>query len=71
MIFDTMTPWTTIIEERAAGNFQIINNYNLNDSRTANVIYSDPITKTPDSHGLNFGTAQFSGTAYKDNICLK
>jgi hypothetical protein len=37
MIFDTMSSWTTINEEQAVGNIPVVNNYNLMDSRTANV----------------------------------
>jgi hypothetical protein len=57
MIYDTTSAWTTINAESATGNTPVLNNYKIEDSRTAQVVYSDAITRTPDHKGLNFGSA--------------
>ena len=45
--------------------------YNIENSETAKIQYKDGIAKTQkDTLSLNFGEAIFSGTVYKDNICI-
>ena len=62
MIYDTMSSWTTINSEKTSGDIPVINNYKIEDSQSAQVVYSDPFTRAPDRRGLNFGSANFQGT---------
>lgn len=70
IILDTMSSWTTINHELAEGETPVVNFYNPEDSHTASLVYKDPITKTPDDRGLNFGSTNFQGTVYSDDVCL-
>lgn len=45
--------------------------YDIENSETAKIQYKDGVAKTQkDTLSLNFGEAIFSGTVYKDNICV-
>jgi len=62
MIYDTMSDWTVILDA-AADNQEILNNYDVTKSTSANV---DEVEQT-----IDYGTFSFEGVQVKDQFCLK
>jgi hypothetical protein len=69
MIFDTTSPWT-ILNTNTLTNAQLISNYDLQESETASVCYKDNSKTIEDDVSYNLGSVIFSGTSYKDKMCL-
>lgn len=62
MIYDTMSDWTVILDAEAE-NQQIINNYDVSSSTSANVKDKEV--------SVDYGSFSFSGIEVNDQFCLK
>ena len=48
----------------------MVSNYDLTESTTAKVVYSDKSETTPKIVDLPFGSVDFEGIEYTENMCL-
>ena len=48
----------------------MISNYDIDESTTAKVIYQDAAEMNPTEQNIEYGRYTFSGTEYKDKMCL-
>ena len=49
---------------------QLISNYDLQESETAKPCYTDSANTVEEDVSYNLGSVIFTGTAYKDKMCL-
>jgi hypothetical protein len=69
MIYDTTAQYV-IVNPEGLENAELLSNYALDDSTTAKVQYSDKGEMNPKTIDLPFGSVDFEGIEYTDDMCL-
>jgi hypothetical protein len=69
MIYDT-TCGAVIVNNEGLENAELISNYDVKESETAKVQYVDEDEGTPSLVAMPFGSVDFEGIEYTDNMCL-
>lgn len=69
MIYDTTSQYV-VVNNEGLENAELISNYDVKDSLTAKVQYSDKDETSPRLVDLPFGSVDFEGIEYTDNMCL-
>jgi hypothetical protein len=68
MIYDTASQWVVVNNENIGA--ELISNYDVKESTTAVAKYTDSSENTPMLVDLDYGTVDFEGIVYTDNMCL-
>ena len=69
MVYDTASQWT-LVNNEGLQNAELISNYDVQESTTAQVKYADADKTTPVTQNLEFGGVTFEGLEYSDKMCL-
>lgn len=69
MIYDTSSSWVVVNNENVGG-AELISNYDVSESTTAVAKYADKEKNTPNLVNLDFGSVDFEGQEFSDNMCL-
>jgi hypothetical protein len=69
MIYDTTAQYV-VVNPEGLENAELLSNYDLTDSKTAKVQYSDKGETNPKIVDLPFGSVDFEGIEYTDDMCL-
>jgi len=69
MIYDTTSQYV-VVNPEGLENAELISNYDIKESTSAVVQYSDKAQTTPKLVNLPFGSVDFEGLEYTDNMCL-
>ena len=69
MIYDTTAQYV-VVNPEGLENAELLSNYDLKESATAKVQYSDKAETSPKIVDLPFGSVDFEGIEYTDNMCL-